>query len=215
MSAVNEKSEPSTNVLTITRSTPSHQPSSQGVDILSTIEDNESTNSLTPTPTQNEKTPEREASALSPFYNPNPTRLSLEAQKSESKQNINVVQSGYDTDVEACLTPQKTMASSSRGGGLLKLKSSNDIDGTVWPGQKAMKAKKKTMRKQRNKQGICGCMAGLDRKTRIWIKIVIGLVVVGGAIGVGIGISKAVGGGVWKSKSHSNAPIDGTTNTSG
>jgi len=177
---------------------------------LSTIEDNESTNSLTPTHTQNEKSLERETSAFSPFYNPNPTRLSLEAQKTESKQNINVISSAYDTDVEACLTEQKTQASCSKSG-LLRTKTSKELDCTVWPGQKAMKQKKKAMRRERGKHNICGCMAGMNKKTQIWIKVLIALLVVGAATGIGIGVSKAVGGGVWKNSSTSNAPIKGSS----
>lgn len=210
MSNVNEKPELATNVLTITRPATTRQPSSQ-VDVLSTIEDIDSTHSLTPIHTQslNEKPLDRETSPFSPFYNANPTRHSLEAQKSESKQNINVVSSAYDTDVEAFLTPQKTQASCSKAG-LLKTKSGKDMDSTVWPGRKAMKMKKKEMRKQRAKHGVCGCMAGLDKKTKIWVKVLIALLVVGAAIGVGLGISKAVGGGIWKSNSNSNAPIKGS-----
>jgi hypothetical protein len=209
MSNINEKSEPATNVLTITRPAASRQPSSQ-VDVLSTIEDIDSTHSLTPTHTsQNEKSLDRETSPFSPFYNPNPTRYSLEAQKSESKQNINIISAAYDTDVETGLTPERTRASCSKAG-LLKTKSGKDMDCTVWPGQKQMKMKKKEMRRQQAKHGVCGCMAGLDRKTKIWIKVLIALLVVGAAIGVGLGISKAVGGGIWKSNSKSNAPIKGS-----
>jgi len=197
------------NVLTITRPSPSRQSSSQGVNIVTIVEDNESTNSLTPTQTQNEKHLERGNSAFSPFYSPSPTRVSLEAHKSESKQNINVIPSAYDTDVEACLTSQNTQASG-RTGGLLKTKKSKDMDCTVWPGQKAMKQKKKAMRREQGKYGVCGCMAGMDKKTKIWIKILIALLVVGAAVGVGVGISRAVGGGVWKNKQNSNTPIKGS-----
>ena len=212
MSNLNEKSEAATtNVLTITRPAATRQHSSQQVDILTTIEDNESSHTLTPTHTNthDEKATDRETSPFSPFYNPNPTRYSLEAQKSESKQNINVIQSAYDTDVEACLTPQKTQASCSKAG-LLKTKGGHNVDCTVWPGQRAMKMKQKAMRRERRRHGVCGCMAGMDKKTRTWIKALIILVVVGAAIGLGIGISRAVGGGIWENKSNSNAPISGS-----
>lgn len=58
---------------------------------------------------------------------------------------------------------------------------------------------------------LCGCMAGMDKKKALWIKVLIAFVVVGAAIGVGVGISRAVGGGVWKNKNTSNAPIQGST----
>jgi len=190
-----------TNILTITRPSNSRQPSNQSIEILSTIEDVDSTHSLSPTRTShNEKSLERESSPFSPFYNPAPTRYSLEAQKSESKQNINVINSPYDTDVEA-LTPQAT-----KNACLLKSKSGNP-ECAVWPGQNAMRKKKKAMRKERNKHNGCGCMAGLNKRTKTWVNVLIALVLIGTAIGVGVGVSKAVGGGVWKGLKSSNAPI--------
>ena len=69
------------------------------------------------------------------------------------------------------------------------------------------------MRKERGKQALCGWMAGMPKKTQMWIKISIALLVIGAAIGIGIGVSKAVGGGVWRDKSTSNAPL--TSNQSG
>ena len=203
MSAVDEKTAAvtTTNVLTITRPSNARQNSSQSVEILSTIEDVNSTHSLSPTRTaHNEKSLEGENSLLTPIYNPAPTRSSFEAQKSESKQHINVINSAYDTDVEA-LTPYATKT------GLFKSKSGNP-ECTVWPGQNAMKMKKKAMRRERNKHNLCGCLSGLDKRTRIWIRVLIALLVVGTAVGVGVGVSKAVGGGIWKSGNNSNAPLN-------
>lgn len=202
MSTTDEKSTaaPGTNVLTINRPAAAPQPSSQAMEVLSTIEDVDSTHSLSPTQTtRNEKSLERETSPFSPFYNPTPTRYSLEAQKSESKQNINVINTPYDTDVEALTLRQSN-------NGIFKSKSGNP-ECTVWPGQKAMKMKKKAMRKQKAKNMVCGCMAGLDKKTKVWIKALIALVVVGLAVGVGVGVSRAVGGGVWTSNTNANSPI--------
>jgi hypothetical protein len=200
-----------TNGLTITRPSPARQQSSQGVDVLSTIEDVDSSHTLTPTHTLlNEKiSSERDTSPLSTFYNTNPTRHFLEAQKSESKQNINIINSSYDTDIEACLTPQKTEAGGSSHMALLKSKSRKD-DCPVWPGQQQMKKKKKMMRKERGKHNLCGWMAGMSKTTQMWIKISIALLVIGAAIGIGIGVSKAVGGGIWKSSNNTNAPIKGS-----
>jgi hypothetical protein len=198
-------SDASPNVLTITRPSATRVQSSQAVDILSTIEDTDSSHSLTPTHTLHEKaSTDRETSPFSPFYNPTPTRYSLEAHKSESKQNINVISDPFDTDVEACLSQQKTEASSSKRQPMQKMES------TVWPGQKQMKQKKKMMRKERGKHNLCSCLAGMPKKQQIWIKILIALLVIGAAIGIGIGVSKAVGGGIWKSKNNTNSPIQGS-----
>ncbi|RAL68130.1 hypothetical protein DID88_008842 [Monilinia fructigena] len=187
-SPVDEKSTlVNSNVLTINRPSPSRTQSNQSV--LSTIQDVDSTHSLSPSQTPHEKSSlAQETSPFSPFYNPNPTRYSLEAQKSSSKQNIAI----YDTDVEAYLTPQQT----TKSGLLSKAKTGATQECTVWPGQQQMKRKKKAMKHDRISAGICGCMAGFDRKTRIWIKVLIALVVVALAVGVGVGISRAVGGGV-------------------
>jgi hypothetical protein len=215
MSTLNEKAEPTTNVLTITRPTPTQRsPQTSG---LSPIEDIESTHSLTPTNTHEKSdSPTHSTSAFSPFYNPRSTRLSLEAQKTESKQNINVISTPYDTDLEAGpnLTPSRTHASN----GLLKNKTNNTgsttngklLDRSVWPGHREMKLKKKAMRRAKSKHMLCGCMAHLDKRTKIWVKVLIALLVVGAAVGVGVGISRAVGGGVWKNKSSSNSAIEGS-----
>jgi hypothetical protein len=206
MSAIDEKSAtvPTANVLTLSRPANSRQPSNQSLSVLDTIADVDSTHSLCPTQnSHNENSFERETSPLSPFYNPAPTRYSLEAQKSESRQNINVINSFYDTDVEA-LTPNTT-----RNAGLFKSKSGNP-ECTVWPGQRALEMKKKAARKERNKHGLCGCMAGLHRRTKISIQALIVLVIIGAVVGIGVGVSKAVGGGVWKNSSNSNAPIAST-----
>ncbi|KAM3075641.1 hypothetical protein ACMFMG_007775 [Clarireedia jacksonii] len=209
---IDEKSSPTittTNILTITRPTPSRQPSNQSV--LSTIEDVDSTHTLSPSPTRvnDEKSTmsrhdDRENSPSSPFYNPTPTRYSVEVQKSSSKQHI----TAYETDVEACLTPQQT----TKSGALLSQKRTGAStmmaqECTVWPGQKQMKKKKKEMKFQRGRKGVCGCMAGLNRKTKIWVKIMMALVIIGLAVGVGVGISKAVGGGVWKNDKSTNTVL--------
>jgi hypothetical protein len=211
MSTADEKPAPSANVLTITRPTATRSASNQSIEVLSTIEDVDSTHSLSPThSSRNEKSLERETSPFSPFYNPAPTRYSLEKNKSESKQNINVINSSsYDTDVEACLTPQKTDATCGGKVSLLKSKSRGDMECTVWPGQNALKQKKKAMRRERGKHLMCcGWMAGLNKKTKIWVKVLIALVVVGIAVGVGVGVSRAVGGGVWKNQDAANSPIN-------
>lgn len=175
--------------LTITRPSPSRQPSAQSIPALTTIDDVDSTHTLTPTHTRH-----NEKSSLS---------------VSESKQNIHESSSlAYDTDVEACLSQQKTEQGSNRMS-MLKNKSSKEMECSVWPGQKQLKAKKKQMRKERGKHNLCGWMAGMPKTTQMWIKILIAALVIGGAVGVGIGISRAVGGGIWKTKDNTNAPLQG------
>lgn len=92
---------------------------------------------------------------------------------------------------------------------LLTSKSRGDLECQVWPGQTQLKQKRKQMRKARGEDMMCcGCMAGLNKKTKLYVKILIALVIVGIAVGVGVGVSRAVGGGVYKDKDNPNAPID-------
>ena len=185
MSATHDTLEANPNGLTIDRPSASRQTSSQPIN-LTVTNDIESSHSLTPAQSLTQ-TNEKLTSA--PFYK-SPAH-------SESKQQIN----SYETDVEACLTPQKTKNT------LGDIRSNND--NAVWPGQQALKRKKKMMRKERGKQALCGWMAGMPKKTQIWIKVLIALLVIGAAVGVGVGVSRAVGGGIWKNKNDSNVPIEG------
>lgn len=49
-------------------------------------------------------------------------------------------------------------------------------------------------------------MRKLNKRQKLWAKLLIALLIVGAAVGLGIGISKAVGAGVWKSADE-QAPI--------
>ena len=80
----------------------------------------------------------------------------------------------------------------------------------MWPGQSELKKKKKDMRKARgNDLMCCGCLAGMDQKKKIYMKVVIILVVIGTVIGVSVGVTKAVGGGVFRSNHNPSAPLQG------
>jgi len=188
----NEKAEANTNVLTITRPSPERRASNQS-NVLSTIEDIDSTHSVTPPATaHNEKFPNITSS---PYYNP-------QSQGSESKQNITVVHSSFDHDLEAqTLTQQKTEASQSKTG-LLKKKSATNVD-PAWPGRDQLKMRKKQLKREK---ACCGWWAGMSSKKRTLIKVLIFLVVVAVATSLGLGISKALNTGAW-TKSGANTPI--------
>ena len=66
---------------------------------------------------------------------------------------------------------------------------------TMWPTRQAMIEKKKKHQRARS----CNLFRGLNSKQWLWLKIVVGLLVVAAATGLGVGISRAVGGGVWAS----------------
>jgi len=189
----NEKVEANTNVLTITRPTPTRQVSNQSINVLSTIEDIDSTHTMTPPASaRNEKFP---GPPSSPYYH--------QTHASESKQNINIGHSSFDQDLEAqTLTQQKTEAGQSKTNLLKKKCSTTNID-PAWPGRDQLKMRKKQLKREK---ACCGCWAGMSSKKRTMIKVLIFLVVVAMATGLGIGISRALNTGVW-TKSGSNTPI--------
>ncbi|KAH6612516.1 hypothetical protein C7974DRAFT_79725 [Boeremia exigua] len=64
---------------------------------------------------------------------------------------------------------------------------------TMWPSRQAVLEKRKDHKRKKG----CNLFQGLTSKQRLWIKIIIALLVIGAAVGLGVGISRAVGGGVW------------------
>jgi hypothetical protein len=188
-----EKAGANTNVLTITRNAPARQVSNQSINVLSTIEDINSTHSMTPPATaHNEKFPNIPSS---PYYNHN-------SQATESKQNITVVHSSFDQDLEAqTLTQTKTEASQSKTD-LLKKKCTTNVD-PAWPGRDQLIMRKKQLKREK---ACCGWWAGMSSKKRTTIKVLIFLVVVAVATGLGLGISKALNTGAW-TKNGANTPI--------
>ena len=77
----------------------------------------------------------------------------------------------------------------------------------VWPSPRALRLKRKTMRREKARYMLCGWTAGMSGRTRALIKVAMAMLLVGAAVGVAIGISKAVGGGVWRSSEATNAPL--------
>ncbi|KAH7132041.1 hypothetical protein B0J11DRAFT_215099 [Dendryphion nanum] len=70
---------------------------------------------------------------------------------------------------------------------------------TMWPSRQAMADKKKMYKRGRG----CNLFRNLNSKQRLWAKILIALFVVAAAVGLGVGISRAVGGGVWSGQNQS------------
>lgn len=157
--------------------------------VLSTIEDVDSQYTMTPTTThQLNSVGDHEASPL--YLNPSTTpsldnSLSRPSNVgSESKQAM-----VYESDIEACLYKKDVKVVKTHH------------DGKMWPGRRTLMQRYKRDKRQRQS---CNPMKNLDKRTKIIIKVLIILVVVGGAIALGIGISKAVGGGVWKTNNSSS-----------
>lgn len=102
----------------------------------------------------------------------------------------------FDTDIEAMISTRTTreddscgMKSTSKG----QLKGS--ADGQVWPGQAHWKRKAKA---NKLNQRSCQCLARMSKRNRILVKVAIIVLVVLTAVGVGFGISKPLGAGIWK-----------------
>lgn len=70
----------------------------------------------------------------------------------------------------------------------------------MWPSRQAVMDQRKTYKRTR---GHCNLFKNLNSKQRMWAKIIIALVVVAAAVGLGVGISRAVGGGVWAGQGRS------------
>ena len=123
---------------------------------------------------------------FSAFYSHPTTRTSLEQYQSESKVNIKI----YEQDLEA-------------GSRIIP---SSDVprikkECAVWPGKHQLIEKRMKMEKHRG----CNPMRNLSKRQKLWIKILIAMVIVGAAIGLGIGISKATGSGVFKTTNSQTA----------
>ncbi|KAK8168088.1 hypothetical protein IWX90DRAFT_483790 [Phyllosticta citrichinensis] len=73
-------------------------------------------------------------------------------------------------------------------------------DCTVWPSKQALHEKAKAAKAQRTS---CQWWGRMSKKHRLWAKILIALTIIALAIGLSVGISRAVGGGVWSGTGQS------------
>ena len=72
---------------------------------------------------------------------------------------------------------------------------------TAWPTKQTLREKAK---QDKYKDRSCRWWGDLSRKQKMWIKILIGLTIVALAVGLSVGISRAVGGGVWTGTGESH-----------
>ncbi|KAF1953986.1 hypothetical protein CC80DRAFT_568491 [Byssothecium circinans] len=122
----------------------------------------------------------------SAFYKHPPARRSLDALQSKTHLHVS------ERDLEAASVPLSAATTQNP---------KVSVDGrvkecTMWPSRQTILEKKKMSQRQKG----CNLFRSLNSKQRLWAKILIAALVVAAAVGLGIGISKAVGGGVWKSK---------------
>lgn len=98
----------------------------------------------------------------------------------------------FDTDIEAGHSSENLNRKSTQFTG----RTLNDPNCTVWPGKDHWKQKAKAAKMKR---GNCQCMARLSKRNKIIVKILLAFLIIGAAVGVGLGISKPLGAGIWKS----------------
>ncbi|KAK4212334.1 hypothetical protein QBC37DRAFT_194692 [Rhypophila decipiens] len=99
----------------------------------------------------------------------------------------------FDTDIEAIITSSEHCMRKStectKGG----------TDCHVWPGQEHWRRKAKAAKMSRHN---CNCLAHLSKRNRIIVKLLIGFLIIGIAVGVGFGVSKPLGAGIWRSENQ-------------
>lgn len=106
----------------------------------------------------------------------------------------------FDTDLEAMIS-SRSMTEQDDSCGMKSVSKSNlkgSPEGQVWPGQDHWKKKAKAAKIN---QRSCQCLAKMSKRNRMITKVLIGAVILAIAVGVGLGISRAVGAGVWKPSS--------------
>ena len=154
--------------------------------------------SYMPTPTATEPTPKRSSSSLSTtsatllptpekthavhtssvVHPPSPHSLDHDPDSNDNGSNP------FDTDLEAIIPTDSARC----------CRSKTRSDNQVWPGKEHWRQKAKEAKRAGR---MCACMGSLSRRTRIAVKIAIGLLIVGIAVAVGFGVSKPLGAPIW------------------
>lgn len=131
----------------------------------------------------------------SAFYKHPEARRSMDAASApQSKTHLDVHTHALERDLEAGtpLSAATTQQPKVSVDGRVK-------ECTMWPSRQAVMDQRKVYKRQRG----CNLFKNLTSKQRLWAKIVIALLVVAAAVGLGVGISRAVGGGVWAGQGKS------------
>lgn len=130
----------------------------------------------------------------SAFYVHSDARRSLDATASQSKLHLDVRINDLETASSAGvpLSVASTQQPKLSVDGRVK-------ECTMWPSRQAVLDKRKSYQRKRG----AAFFRNLTNKQRIWAKVIIALLVVAAAVGLGVGISRAVGGGVWAGQGKS------------
>ncbi|MCJ1306447.1 hypothetical protein MMC25_000089 [Agyrium rufum] len=157
-----------------------------------------------PTPSNEEYDP-TSTHPFSAFYSHPTTRTSFEQLKSTSRTAIiseKDLENGLYNPSTNDLSREHALPSTSSSvpSSMYKAPTSNHNTKpcTVWPGPKQLMQRSREMQRAR----VCHPLRNLTQKQRLWAKILIALIIIGAAVAIGVGISKAVGGGVWKNNNE-------------
>lgn len=127
----------------------------------------------------------------SAFYKHPDARRSIDnvsAPQSKTHLQINTFEHDLEAGVPLSAATTQQLPKVSVDGRVREVK-----ECTMWPSRQAVLEKRKDHKRKKG----CTPFQGLSSKQRLWIKIIIALLVIGAAVGLGVGISRAVGGGVW------------------
>lgn len=187
--AANEKQDPVTFGVTIER--PASQLEPQPA--LRSPPSTETTMSATSEEAAKKAMAVDSSNPYSAFYKHPEARRSMDAASApQSKTHLDVVTFERDVEAGLPLSTATTQQPKSSVDGRVK-------ECTMWPSRQAVIDQRKTYKRTRG----CNLFKNLTSKQRLWAKIVIALLVVAAAVGLGVGISRAVGGGVWAGQGKS------------
>ncbi|KAF2209944.1 hypothetical protein CERZMDRAFT_99998 [Cercospora zeae-maydis SCOH1-5] len=144
----------------------------------------------------------------SPFYTHPPA--SHEAISPEKKTHLNV----YEKDLEAANDAPLTPSTDEDHPFSKRIGVEQHTEDTMWPSKQALQQRHRAEKQQRRQQkGIKLLVpvrerwAALSKRTKLIAKLLLGLFIIGIAVGLGVGISKAVQGSYYV-KDGSSKPID-------
>ena len=135
---------------------------------------------------------------FSPFYSHPTTRTSLEQKKSESKVRFQI----YEHDLEngSRVTTYTQPEPLQR----------RPTDDAVWPSSNVRKQHELMVKSKGH--NLYNPFQRMSKRQKVWVKVLIAILVIGAITGLGVGITKAVGGGVFRTSSNTSAPIGNSVN---
>ena len=136
---------------------------------------------------------------FSPFYSHPTTRTSLEQKKSESKVRFQV----YEHDLEN----GSRVTTYTQPEPIPRHCPTNDA---VWPSSNVRKQHELMVRSKGHNS--YSPFQRMSKKQKFWAKVFIAILIIGAITGLGVGITKAVGGGVFRTSSNTSAPIGDSVN---